>query len=77
MSTPDETEGGQQTKNAKPKELQRLESFNQPGTGEEMAATNGARQRHLSLTAAKANYDISRDTFLGEMEQLEDPDRGA
>ena len=35
------------------------------------------RETSLSLAAAKENYGISKDNFLGEIEQLEDPDRGA
>ena len=43
----------------------------------EETVRGGARQRHLSYPAAKAAYDIARSNFLEEMEQLEDPIRGA
>ena len=45
------------------KELQRLRPFNQPGATEESAVTSGARQRHLSLSAARANFDISKENL--------------
>ena len=64
-----------QAKNVESKELQRLRSFNTPGTGEENVEILGARRRHLSHPAAKANYDIAKDNFVGELEQLEDPER--
>ena len=37
----------------------------------------GARQRQLSEAAVKANYDIAKDNFTGEMEKLEDTHMGA
>ena len=59
------------------KELQRLRPFNQPGATEDSAVTTGARQRHLSLSAARANFDIAMDNMLEEMDHIEDRNRGA
>ena len=59
------------------KELQRLRPFNQPGATEDFDVTSGARQRHLSLSAARANFDIAKDNMLEEMDHIEDRNRGA
>ena len=74
MSNSETTKEDQPQKTVESKELQRLRSHNRPGT-EEIAENYGARQRQLSIAAAKANYDIAKDNFLEEMDELEDPAR--
>ena len=73
MSNQEGTNEDQQQKTVESKELQKLKDFNQPGIGEEKIENHGARQRQLSIAAAKANYDIAMDNFSEEMDQLEDP----
>ena len=75
MLNSEEIEEDQDQRRKESKELQRLKSYNRPGTGEEGTENYRSRQRQLSIAAAKANYDIAKDNFLGKMDQMEDPER--
>ena len=72
-----DTEEDAQVPRVPSKELRNLQSFNRPGTMEESTSENIRRARLPTLTAARTQYEIAKDSMKESLDHLDDSNKSA